>query len=383
MKDCDRFSKCFWIAVALWVLLAIVVIGYVATHPGHRSVTQSYWDASRNWLDGKDLYEGTGFYYLPQSAVLQIPFTVLPLMGAEISWRILNLVLFASSCFVLSQSVRAESKSFSFLVVTLFAIPISFSSARNGQVNLTIAALFNLLFYFWSLRRYALAVCICLVGIALKQYFIVPFLLFNAMELKRCFRYSAVGLVVLLAFPFLFGRSEYVLGQYASCLQSMGEASAEGRDAHYAYFFGMLKVCGLDVSTGLQNLAALVAAVGVLAYCVKCLSGLDLRCRALLVVFLSVAFVLLFSPRTENNTYCLAGGLSGVFFMLALREGRGRALLLGCLLCAYVFMFGSYEIGKLFTPGRAIWLAPLGMCLFVAYVLVKFVPGEVRASKVA
>ena len=81
---------------------------------------------------------------------------------------------------------------------------------------------------------------------------------------------------------------------------------------------------------------------------------------------------MLFSPRTENNTYAMLGPaiavfLAGAYFV----ENRSReALLLGGIVLAII---GGRVIERVLTPNAGTsWLSPLMAVCFTAYLLVRY-----------
>jgi hypothetical protein len=86
---------------------------------------------------------------------------------------------------------------------------------------------------------------------------------------------------------------------------------------------------------------------------------------------LAMLWIMLFSPRTENNTYAciaptlglaIAAGLHGVG---PAGTGRSRSRAAVAMLVAAA-VIGSYELGKLLVPGvRAVWLAPMATVFLI------------------
>ncbi len=80
---------------------------------------------------------------------------------------------------------------------------------------------------------------------------------------------------------------------------------------------------------------------------------------------------MLFSPRTENNTYAMLGPAFAVFvaqaFLIEKRFAEG-IILAGVALATA----GSRTVGHLLVPGaEAIWLAPVLAACFAVYLLVR------------
>jgi hypothetical protein len=82
---------------------------------------------------------------------------------------------------------------------------------------------------------------------------------------------------------------------------------------------------------------------------------------------------MLFSPRTENNTYAMLGPAIAVFLAGAYLEERRRVegLLLSCM--AGAILIGRL-IERLLTPHSGTsWVSPLMAVCFTAYLMVRFV----------
>lgn len=76
------------------------------------------------------------------------------------------------------------------------------------------------------------------------------------------------------------------------------------------------------------------------------------------MVLLALTYILLFNPRTENNTYVIiapviATTAAGCFLV-------GRWKFAGAMLTmAMLLIAANYELTKHVTPGRETWLCPL------------------------
>jgi hypothetical protein len=93
---------------------------------------------------------------------------------------------------------------------------------------------------------------------------------------------------------------------------------------------------------------------------------------AVFVFSLSVVYLMLFSPRTENNTYAMLGPAIAVFLAGAyLVEKRSRE---GLLLCGLTFVIlGGRLIERLLTPHAGTgWVSPLVAVCFATYLVVRF-----------
>ena len=364
-------------ALILWAILGIQVISYTITYPGKRTVTPNYWEASANWIKGNDLYSlnGTGFLYMPQSAIINIPFTYLPFTIAEVVWRAINISLYALSCYLIASLFESRQVRKTFLIISAFAVPLAYSSARNGQLNLTLAALIGIVTFCLAKKYFKLSIIICIFGTALKPYMAVPLLLLNGVYPKRCLPISFLGLTVLFFAPFLFQSSTYVWHQYSELLHSLKVSMQFGHDQYYAYLFGMLKVFKISINSQLQIYITLCFALAVFILSLHLSKKGPETESPIFMMTLATTFILLFSSRSENNSYCLIGSFLAFFFLYvpAVAPNNRKTHETVILLC-YTAIIGSHEIGKYITPGKAVWLAPLGLTIFISYIFSILIP---------
>jgi len=81
---------------------------------------------------------------------------------------------------------------------------------------------------------------------------------------------------------------------------------------------------------------------------------------------------MLFSPRTENNTYAMLGPAIAVFLAGAylIEQRRGEGIMLSCMAGA---ILGGRVIERALTPNAgANWVSPLMAVCFTAYLMVRF-----------
>jgi hypothetical protein len=136
--------------------------------------------------------------------------------------------------------------------------------------------------------------------------------------------------------------------------------------------FTALRVAGLDVSEQIQTAIRLLAAMATLVLCMLTKRRHDTRRAAVYFFALAVLYLMLFSPRTENNTYAMLAPVIGLFlssaFLIESRSGEG-ILLVGMV----VALVGSRTIERLLAPhAEQVWLSPIiGIC-FAVYLLFRF-----------
>jgi hypothetical protein len=378
-----RIAWFAWAAVFA-VVAALVLAG------NRRSVTGNYREAAFLWLQGKDLYEGAirtghGFLYLPQAAILFAPFAWLPLKAGEIAWRALSMAAFATGIRRYASLAGRESGADLFPVMTYLSVPLTFSCFRNGQSTVLIAALMMIAVADIAEERWGRAAAWLSLGFALKPLVLVLTLLSGALYRPLRWRLLA-GTAVVLAFPFLFQSPGYVVDQYRSCLAGMQATARLGLESYWAHFFGMLKVGGVSVSPSAQTGVRILAAGGTLCLCLLARRRCNAAETGVWLYALATCYLMLFNPRTENNTYAMLAPAIAAFCGRALLVERRTKVALALAL-AEVGILGSHQITRWITPPpRSIWLAPLACTGFLAFLACtlatrKGVPG--RAGETA
>lgn len=355
----------------IWSVL-LVVVSVLMLGGEDRSVTAAYHQAARNWMAGETMYEmdGGGFLYLPQAAVLYIPFSQLPAPWGEILWRVCGVLLLAWGVRRVSE-ILAPGDPETHLGIVFFSALLGFSCLRNGQSTLHMTAAMLLSAGNIYRERWGRATFWLLIGFAIKPLIVVMILLAGAVVPRMRLR-LAIGLTVVLLNPFLFQRPSYVAWQYQEFAAMLRTAHELGVETWWAQFFGMLRAFGLEVPVLNQTAIRLAAALGTLGMCLLVFQRLPAARRMVWLYSLSAVYLLLLNPRTENNTYCLLGPVLGMFYVEELIV-RNRRLNAGGLMLLAILTLGSYELGKYLTPAgvKPIWLAPLACLVCAVYLAVR------------
>jgi len=314
---------------------------------------------------------GEGFLYFPQAAILYVPFSQLPIPYGQIGWRCLGVILFAWSLRWLCQETNSGNRAVHWGIVFV-ALLLSTSAIRNGQSTIHMTATMVLAAVAMSREKWNQATAWLVLGLAIKPLILVMVLLAGAVvPLMR--KRIAIGMLAVIVSPFLFQTPDYVVTQYRDFVVMLQAAQNLGVEARWAQLFGMLKNAGLDIASHWQTLIRLAASMLTLGLTAMTYRRLPKARRAIWLFSFSAIYILLFNPRTENNTYCLLAPALGLFYAEEL--GARKRILPGLALLALAFLTaGSYEIGKYFTPetGHAIWLAPLSCCLFSGYLVYRW-----------
>lgn len=350
----------------------VLVIILTQLKGGH-TVTPNYLHGANLWLQSKDLYDGTGggFIYLPQAAILFLPFVYLAkfsFLASEIVWRLVSLSLLFWGVLKFTRLVNAPMIGKMFLVVTVVTLPLIFSSARNGQFNIIIAALMLLAVCAIAEDRYNLAAFTLILGLALKPVTIVLLLLLGALYRKLVWR-LLVGLVVILLFPFLTQKPAYVLMQYLNTivmLKQVATLGAVGTD--WAHFFSLLRQFNLVINERIQNLIRGLVAIFVLFCGYKAQKKYTKNQTLIILYTLASCYLMLFNPRTENNNYGMITPALGLFIFAFYMQGAKLYALL--LLMVFVGLsFAGHFTFIIGSGNRECWSAPFFAVIFFMVIL--------------
>lgn len=352
-------------AVGAWFLFALILGIVVAVQPDKHTVTPEYRQASEKWWAGtQSLYttDQGGYLYLPQAAILYTPYQLLPKRVGEPLWRLTGLGLLALGLWRVSKLLDPSQKERLFLAATLLVIPSALSSARNGQVNLPLAGLFLLFVADLASFRWNSATLWLLLGVLLKPIALAPALLAAACFAPLRLRLIG-GFVICLAAAYLHPSSSFVTAEYHHFLQKFILAGSPLVKDNFSDFFGMLWHWGIHpapmIISGCRALAAgLTLLFALLA--MRSFSGNQLL-QAFAVMLLAVLYLMLFNPRTEENSYVMLAGFTALLAARDFVSGmtqRGKWLAIFSLLLAVENYGFIYHLTK-------IWFKPLISSLFL------------------
>jgi alpha-1,2-mannosyltransferase len=179
-----------------------------------------------------------------------------------------------------------------------------------------------------------------------------------------------LGIVAVLCLPFLTQRPNYVLDQYMKCAQMFRASSHCGIIELWAQPFCVLGLLGVNLSESTQTAIRLVAAGGAIAICRAARLRSVPRPAAEYLLAISVLYILLFNPRTENNTYAMLGPVIGLSLVAALalnRLGRGEIIFLSTLLT--LLSVGDSFVRVFAAEGEHIWMTPSVAAIFSGYLI--------------
>ncbi len=336
------------IAWAFWGVLLVAVCLFVAFGP-LRTVTHSYFSGAADWNAQRSLYgkTGEGFLYLPQAAVVFVPFTFFPELGRELLWRCFTIGVFAWGVRRLAGLAEASCDVPLFGLATAISIPLAWSSARNGQATLPMAGLMMIAIGHLSTAAWWRAAGCLKLSLAIKPLALVLILLSAAVYGPMRTRLVA-SMFITAAIPFLLKNPAYVVSQYAAFARTAGLAADHSQLATFAQVFGMLRVVGLDVSEATQTFIRAGFAGLTLLACLVCSRRMEASRWGVYLYTLTACYLMLFNPRTENNTYSMLGPAVGAFLARSVLVDR-RILRSALLALVAIGTLGTYEIGRLIT----------------------------------
>jgi alpha-1,2-mannosyltransferase len=351
---------------ALFATISILILA-----GSDHSVVSTYRDATIQWFAGRNIYTDTGhgFLYLPAAAILFAPFAWLPPAACEIAWRLMVIGGFAIGVWRLGKIAEGGQSDSTFALLTLASLPPALACARNGQSTLIMAGLMMSACVDLAEGRRGRAVFCATLAVALKPLAVVLLLLAPFIDRRLAWR-AALGFVAVLCLPFVTQRPAFVLDQYAKCAQMFRASSHCGMIELWAQPFSVLGLLGINVSESTQTAIRLIAAGGAIGLCLAARSRTRSTRAAEYLLAISVLYILLFNPRTENNTYAMLGPVIGLSLVAALalkQPSRAAVLFLSTLV---TLMAVGDALVRLFVPeGEHIWMTPCLAVLFSAYLI--------------
>jgi alpha-1,2-mannosyltransferase len=354
------------LALAVWALPVAIILVMVAINPVKRSVTSTFHRAVQHWVERSDLYSGFDYHYPPHFAVLFAPFHLLPVPVGDILWRLLCAALLVTGLRRLCRALDGEAAEKLFLWATLLALPLSLAALRNGQANALLAGLFAHAIVSLIQRRWWPSVICLLLALGVKQFAIVFPLLAAFVYTPLNWRFLA-GSALLGAFPFLFANPHYVLTEYPQSIEHL-QACAQVTQNRFADIAGIVRAFHAEMSPHVSEAVRLAAAGLTLALWIGWGRRLREPLRGLWLYALGTAYLMLFNPMTETNSYVIIAPAMACWAVYALHCRMTRKF--GLALAGVILSLGL--LPSLFRPllGNQfpLVLYPLGAACFAAVV---------------
>lgn len=393
------------------------------------SVTDNYRTAATAWVQTRTMYaEGAGadgWLYPPQGAVLFVPMLGLPRAMGEAVWRGAWVVLMGYAAWRLSRVVNravltpsgedeagrwswlgeglwrrdvarkrnaereAENAARAgggggvdvFFVLSLLLAIACEGSIRNGQTNMPLGAAMVLAFVAAAERRWWAVVGWCVFGLMCKPVMVVAALLLLGMWPMKLWWRLLVGAAVFAVLPFAMHTDwAFVLSECEAGLSKIQQAAAfDGRA--FADLRNVVNTLGVQVSLEQFGPIRLLAAGMTAGLCFWAVRRYGTLRGALVGLALASAYAVLFNPRTEGNSYCIAAPAVAAWMagaMVFQRSAWVKGLLLSiCVTFAIGHVFSSVLMGR----SGDVFFRPLAAGVFFVMVAWEVVAGWVFTAK--
>ena len=376
----DLHAKRFW----MLFLVVLAVIAFI--RPAERTITHHYSRAAYAWFNEEPLYSGSGngFLYFPQSIFLYTPFLWQPfpenfedfgekpfketlqthfkLRSAEAFYRIISVGFFAFGIWSLCGALTKPGEDSPFFAVSLMAFPASIAAASNGQFNVLLAATILLSSAAIIRNRWWWATLWLVLGLAAKPHGIIPFLLFGVLMPQLWWRLP-VGLVFFSLFGFAHWNQAYVIEQWKGAIHQIQTATRPDVEA-YDDIAAMFRKFGIDLSDNVWFVIRAAFSLVTLWMAWIYRKHFNIRLAIVLIGAAATAYMMIFNPRTETNSFLILSPFIGSLAALMFRDGRESAL-------SWILVFICIGLGSdnyLYDLTR-IWWKPFISCIFFGLLL--------------
>ena len=356
-----------WAAWLVWVMPMLIIGAMVIHNPWRRSVTPLYHEASANWWAGKDLYHGpAGMNYLPHFAIIFRPFQLLPVPVGDLLWRFSAAALLAFGIWRCVKLVFTDATPRIFLWVSVVVLPLCLGALRNGQSNAIFAGLTLNAVACLSRKQWWASAGLIVLALAIKPLGLVLLLLAPVIYPELRWR-SAVAVAAFVAFPFLFATTGYVLAQHHSFMANI-KSCAVVNQHRFADINGVFRTFGTSIPPTASKLVRLMA--GMLTAGLLWLGVRPLRepLRGLWLYLLAIAYLMLFNPMNEANSYVIFAPAAGLWIGYWIKQNGIRKL--GWFAAAIVISMGLLPeaLRPLFGNSFALFWLPAMTASFVGLV---------------
>ena len=375
-----NLSKNSLINMTLWSLFILFTL-FVAVR-GNPNVAQWYTQGAQHWLHGLDLYNtaltpthgshsvaGTGFIYLPQSAIMYIPFSLLPPCLSRIVWRITLIALLFIMTTRVQHSLKQHRQDSNPTLLSVIMLFLGISSTITGQMNIVLVAFTLFAAIAIANQHWRQAAFWLVFAFAAKPTAIV-ILLLGVGCYKPLRRPTCLYLAIMLLLPFAFQHPDYVIAQYKGMFHMLTAANNVGSTSdRWSQIFGMVaQISNITVQAHVQTAIRLVSALGTLFIMRNVAKHNNQEESAFFLFTLAGLYLMLFNPRTEPNDYVQLAPTIAI--LLACAPAKNSRILSALLLIPVCCMVFNGEISQLLIPSSHNWAAPLStvcLCFYMAW----------------
>ena len=357
-----RWHPIIVLAVVLWAGLVLGASIAVLRQPG-RSIFDVYRDAAAHWWAAEPLY-GPGmraFVYLTSAPLIFSPFAALGPPLDDLAWRFFSVAVFLWGAFRLVRVARPSGAGVAMAAIMLLMLPVAGVDVQRGQATVAMAGWVFLGAADAAGRRWILAALWFCLALALKPLALVPLLLFAA-AFPPLRLPLAAGVALVLAVPFLHPDPSYVAAQDVAMVRTLTHAADLGV-TRFNDIGMMLHRFGIDLpNTALLALRA-AAALAALALTMATVRRAAIPTRALVVLAIAMAYLMLFNPRTELGSYLGLAAVIGVFMVRDEPASWTERVWLGAMILA----MGTQAYGEWIYRPTDVWLKPFLALVFVVW----------------
>lgn len=357
----------FYLALGVWFIALLAVCVMVFLAPSAHSVTPAYQKAVRNWLAGDSMYMDRDMHYFPQFVFLFIPFYFLKAPYGDILWRIASVALLVWGLWrILSLVKKPPDRNLFFLGVSLISLGPSLGAIRNGQANVLFVAIAVHAVVCLARSQWWTASLLLLADIIVKPIGLVM-LFWSVLVYPAIIWRVALGIVASLAIPFLFSGESYVLSQYRQSVEHLSAVSTT-TEHRFADINGLLRTLGIGLAGAASQITRAVA--GLVATVVwligsKRVEGPE---RAWFLLGLTTAYLMLFNPMTEGNSYIIVAPSIALYAMSFLSVQTLRPAGWGLVFMSFS-IYPLPEIVRVVDNNFGLWWRPAMMLIFLAILI--------------
>jgi hypothetical protein len=373
----NRIGWCAWAVLLAGVSLAVALV------PERAGVSPVYRDALHRALAGENLYsqDGHGFLYLPISVWIFLPLLLKPVVLSEIVWRCCTVGIFAWGTYRLSAVAASYAGPRVFVSLSVVGSILALPGARAGQLTLAMAGL-CMVALAEAARGHDRRAGIAAVGALLAKPLALPVVCLIGLCRLRSIPAMGLGIAVLLIFPFLLTEHSRVVGQYEG-FRHVLTMTDKLSDGDWSNIAGLLKLFGMPLGDNARRVLSLASACLTACLCLRSWRIYDSSKAATTTYSLAMLWLVLFSPRAENNTYACIAPTIGLAIATGMQGSAGvwhrpplRVLLYAV---AAALIVGTYELGKIICPSLpGIWLAPLASSFIAIELWYEVLTGKPR-----
>ncbi len=346
-----------------WAVFLAIILAFEYSHKSlHRGVVIIYLKAVKIWFAGENLYHSQAshfsFNYMPTSAVLFSPFSLMPEMFSFVIFRIFSGTVLALAVWKLARAVSSPRMESGLLYLTVFAFVSNWASIRVGQFTPLMTAFMIFGAVALSSKRYWHAAFWLSLAVAFKPLAVVYALMAVAIYRPMIWRLP-VGLAAFFALPFLTQAPDYVWESYKLSIQRLADYARYAEfEPHYRQIFRVPEFLGWDWGTPVRTVIRVLAALFTLALGFLCKKRWGDPQAGMVILGLSIMYVLIFSAGTEGNTYAMILPVIVIPIWALYTKGLKRDGI--AMLAVVALILSSYEL----TGGHDHQLKPLLSLVF-------------------